>query len=324
MPDSHSTGGIGGAHEPEFSIRLIAIDIDGTLVGDDLVIGERTAAAIKEAVRRGVHVSLATGRMASSAMHFASPLGLVDPIVAFQGGLIRAMPDAHSTSSRRRSHVLGRLLIHRPLPADAARDAITWARANGLHPHANHLERFIVTADDPAVEDYSAFGATPATVVPDLATAIRRPVTKVLAVGDEPRPMELLAAARAHMGNRAAVTISHPQFMEFIAPGVSKGRALSWLARRAGVPLGAALAIGDQLNDLEMVALAGHGAAMASAPDELRSVARYIAPPVAEEGVAVLIEALVLASPRRARANARRMAADAVEANPHRRERLCA
>ena len=97
----------------------------------------------------------------------------------------------------------------------------------------------------------------------------------------------------------AAVTISHPRFLEFTAPGVSKGRAIRWLARRLKIPLGAVLAIGDQWNDIEMLAEVGHGAAMPTAPAEVLAAARYIAPPLAEEGVARMIEALVLAPPDR-------------------------
>ena len=93
------------------------------------------------------------------------------------------------------------------------------------------------------------------------------------------------------------MTISHPQFLEFTAPGVSKGRAIRWLARRMRIPLGAVLAIGDQWNDIEMLAEVGHGAAMPTAPVEVRAAARYVAPPLAEEGVARMIEALVLAPP---------------------------
>jgi hydroxymethylpyrimidine pyrophosphatase-like HAD family hydrolase len=93
------------------------------------------------------------------------------------------------------------------------------------------------------------------------------------------------------------VTVSHPHFVEFVAPGVSKGRAIRWLARRMAIPLGAVLAIGDQWNDIEMLAEVGHGTAMPSAPVEVLAAARYIAPPLAEEGVARMIEALVLASP---------------------------
>ena len=104
------------------------------------------------------------------------------------------------------------------------------------------------------------------------------------------------------------MTISHPQFLEFMAPGVSKGRAIRWLARRMRIPLGAALAIGDQWNDVEMLAEVGHGAAMPTAPVEVRAAARYVAPPLAEEGVARMIEALVLAPPGEARAAAARLA----------------
>jgi 3-deoxy-D-manno-octulosonate 8-phosphate phosphatase KdsC-like HAD superfamily phosphatase len=87
-----------------------------------------------------------------------------------------------------------------------------------------------------------------------------------------------------------------------------------YLARRSRVPLSAVLAIGDQWNDLEMLASVGHGAAMPSAPDAVRSVARYIAPPLAEEGAGQMIEALALAAPDDARVASRRMASAATAA----------
>jgi hydroxymethylpyrimidine pyrophosphatase-like HAD family hydrolase len=107
------------------------------------------------------------------------------------------------------------------------------------------------------------------------------------------------------------VTISHPRFLEFVAPGVSKGRAVRWLARRLRIPLGATLAIGDQWNDLEMLSEVGHGTAMPTAPTEVLSAARYVAPPVEEEGAAQIIEQLVLAAPSDVLAASRRLAAEA-------------
>jgi hypothetical protein len=279
----------------------VALDIDGTLVGEDLVVGERTRAAIAAATARGVAVSLVTGRMASSALRFARALDLSGPLIAYQGGLARLMPEPGSTR-------LGRLLWHRPVPAVVAREAIVWSRERGLDPHVNHLERFILRADDPRADDYSAFMGSHAELVQDLLAAIVHPVTKVLAVGDEHRPHEVLAEARERFAGRADVTISHPRFLEFVAPGVSKGAAVRRLARRFGVPLANTLAIGDQYNDLEMLSAVGHGVAMPSAPEAVMAAARYLAPPVAEEGVATVLEALVLASPRVAASNARRLA----------------
>ncbi|MFP5341461.1 MAG: Cof-type HAD-IIB family hydrolase [Candidatus Limnocylindria bacterium] len=294
------------APDPILPIRLVALDIDGTIIGDDLVVGPRTRAAIRRARERDVAVSLVTGRMVSSALRYAAELGLRDPIVGYQGGLIRAMPAA---DTRR----LGKLLVHTPLPATTAREVLRWSREHGMDPHVNHLERFILRADDPRADDYSAFMGAQAELVDDLMTAIDHPVTKVLAVGEPPVPERLAPLAREHFRGRADVTISHPRFLEFVAPGTSKGRAVRWLARRLRVPLGATLAVGDQWNDLEMLGEVGHGAAMPSAPDAVQAVARYIAPPLEDEGVAQLIEGLVLDRPDRVAALARQLAAEAAE-----------
>jgi hypothetical protein len=99
--------------DPILPIELIALDIDGTLVGDELEIGPRTRAAVHAARRNGVVVSLVTGRMVSSALRFARELELDAPIVGYQGAIIRAMPAAGSKR-------LGRLFVHTPLRADVA------------------------------------------------------------------------------------------------------------------------------------------------------------------------------------------------------------
>ncbi len=285
-------------------IRLIALDIDGTLIGDDLAIGPDTRAAIAAARAQGVPVTLVTGRMVSSALRFARELGLDAPLVGYQGALIREM----RTDGLDRP---GRLLVHTPLQAAVARDIVAWTREHGLDPHINHLERFILRADDPRADDYSSFMGSTAELVEDLAGSIVHPVTKVLAVGEPPFPTELAPIARVRFAGVADVTISHPRFLEFVAPGVSKGRAVRWLARRLRVALGATLAIGDQWNDIQMLAEVGHGTAMPTAPAQVRAVARYIAPPLADEGVARMIEGLVLARPAQARAFSVRLAAEA-------------
>ena len=292
--------------EPELPIRLIALDIDGTIIGDDHDVAERTIKAVQAAMERDIAVSLVTGRMVSSAMRFARELGLTAPLVGYQGGLIRAIPEPDSKR-------LGKLLLHTPLRADVARQILTWTRARGLDPHVNHLERFILRADDPRADDYSAFMGARAELVPDLIEAIDHPVTKILAVGEPPLPVEVAPAARAEFAGLADVTISHPRFLEFVAPGVSKGRAIRWLARRLRIPLGATLAIGDQWNDFEMIAEVGHGTAMPSAPAEVRAVARYVARPLEEDGAARMIEQLVLAAPSAIAANARRLASEALD-----------
>jgi hypothetical protein len=290
--------------EGAFPIGLIALDLDGTLIGEDLVLGKRTLRAIAAARARGVAVSIVTGRMTTSARPYARTLGLVDPIVAYQGALVRELPPAEHDPR------LGRILAHRPLAPDAARDVIAWAKTVGIEPHVNHLERFVIAADDPRAEDYSSFLGARAEIVPDLSAWLRFPVSKVIAVAaaTEPIPESILAEGRRRFAGRAEVTISHPRFLEFLAPGVSKLVGVRHLARRARVPLERVLAIGDQFNDLEMISGVGHGAAMATAPPRVRAAGRYVAPSVAEEGAAELIERLVLTGPAAAAREAARLA----------------
>jgi Cof subfamily protein (haloacid dehalogenase superfamily) len=273
--------------EPRLPIRLIALDIDGTLVGENLVIGERTLAAVAEATRRGIAISLVTGRMVTSAVPFAEALGLTGPIVGQQGALARSMPHPGSKRS-------GRLLFHRPLTAAVTTEIVDWCFERELTPHFNHLEWMIVGSTEERLEEYRLFVGDRLRIVPDVRVRAARPVTKVVALGEGNHSLDVLEEGRAHFAGRAEVTLSHPRFLEFMAPGVSKGLGVRWLARRLGVPLEQTMAIGDQYNDLEMISEVGHGVAMPSAPEAVQRVARYLAPPVNEEGSAQMIERIAL------------------------------
>jgi Cof subfamily protein (haloacid dehalogenase superfamily) len=273
--------------EPKQPIRLIMLDIDGTLVGEDLRIGDRTRSAIAESMRRGISVSLVTGRMATSALPFAEALGLTGPIVAQQGALVRAMPEPGSKRQ-------GRLLFHRSLRPEVTVEIVRWCRERDLTAHFNYLEWMIVASDESRLDEYRLFVGDRLRIVPDILARAHEPVTKVVAIGDGEHSLGVLEEARACFAGRAEVTLSHPRFLEFLAPRVSKGMAVRWLARRAGVPLGQCLAIGDQYNDLEMISEVGHGVAMPSAPAAVQAAARYLAPPVREEGAAQMIERLAL------------------------------
>ena len=273
--------------EPRLPIRLIALDIDGTLVGEDLVVGRRTIAAIAEATRRGIAVSLVTGRMATSAMPFAETLGLTGPIVAQQGAMVRMMA---APGSKRP----GRLLYHRPLRPEVTQEVVRWCHERDLTPHFNHLEWMIVGSDEERLEEYRLFVGDRLRIVPDVVARAAGPVTKVVAIGEGNHSLDVMDEGRAHFAGRAEVTLSHPRFLEFLAPGVSKGLGVRWLARRLGVPLAQCMAIGDQYNDMEMITEVGFGVAMPSAPVAVQAAARHVAPPVGEEGAAQMIERIAL------------------------------
>ena len=268
------------------AIRLLVLDLDGTIVGPRLTVSRRTTTAVRHAQDAGVPVVIATGRMYPSASRIAGTLGLETPMICNQGADVRAAgaPDADDPPP---------LLYHRTMPSRVARDAITWARERGFAPHMNAEDRLVAQLDDDGAPNYERILGVGVELVDDLLRAVKRP-TKVLAVGPADLPQRELDEARDAFAGRAQVTVSHPNYLEFTARGVHKGRAVRWLARRLGIPLRDVMAIGDQINDVEMLALVGHGVAMGGSPDPVRAAARYVTARYEEDGAALAIEALVL------------------------------
>ena len=174
----------------EFPIRLIALDIDGTLIGDDLDIGPRTRAAIRAAMERDVAVSLVTGRMVSSAMRFARDLGLTGPVVGYQGGLIRAMPDADRAGSASCS-CTRRCRPRSPATSSPGRATTGWIRTSTTSSGSSSAR----TTRTPTTTRRS-WARGPSSCRTSL-TAIEHPVTKVLAVGEPPMPDRDRARGRA-------------------------------------------------------------------------------------------------------------------------------
>jgi hydroxymethylpyrimidine pyrophosphatase-like HAD family hydrolase len=126
------------------------------------------------------------------------------------------------------------------------------------------------------------------------AVVAQHPVTKLLFVAEPEIVGPTLAELQRAVGDRLVTTRSHQLFGELTALGVSKGRALAELAQQLGIPQAAVVAIGDQENDLEMVAWAGLGLAMGNAIPALKAIANQTIPSIDDAGVAWAIEHLLL------------------------------
>src|SRR5690606_26639758 len=105
--------------EDLFMYKLIAIDIDDTLLNDDIIVTENTKAALKRAIESGVTVTLATGRMFSSAQKIARQINLNVPIITYQGALVKTLLD-------------GKVLYEKNVPAAPARELLQYAQQHGL------------------------------------------------------------------------------------------------------------------------------------------------------------------------------------------------
>ena len=165
-------------------------------------------------------------------LRFARELELDAPIVGYQGALIREMPARRVDAARAAARP------HARSSADVARDVVAWTRCAGPRPapqppRAVHRPRRRPAGRRLQRPSWARARSSRTTSV----ASIRHPVTKVMAVGEPPaaRPRSPpRPAPRSPAGPTS--TVSHPRFLEFVAPGVSKGRAVRWLARRLGRP----------------------------------------------------------------------------------------
>jgi Cof subfamily protein (haloacid dehalogenase superfamily) len=268
----------------EAEYKLLALDLDGTLMGDDLVITEAAKLAIARAVEKGVVVTLATGRMFRSAVQFASELNLSAPLICYQGAMVR-----HS--------VTGETIYHLPVPFEPAREFIALARQDGYHVNAYVDDHIYVAEMTEEARYYSDLARVPAEVVGDLLEFIDRPErapTKLVVVTNEDQTLQVLHKMEATFKGRLYVTRSHARFTEAVNLECSKGAALAALARSLEIPREQVIAIGDNLNDLPMLEYAGLSIAVANSSPTVKEKARYVTQGAIAQGVVEAINQFIL------------------------------
>lgn len=267
--------------------RLVALDLDNTLIGPDLTLSARVKAAIAAAQARGVRVTIATGRGPAPTEQFAQALNLETPLICFQGGIVydhRTRQILHETRlDPAMIPVIVQLAEARGWNLQFETPNMIYLPRNGNHPE--------VLLDLMRVADWQQ--------VDNLVTDM--PVTPhkfILAVHDPAErgalETELRAATQADP-RLAGLTIvpSHPILVEGLPGGLSKATGLAWLARYLGIAQSEVLAVGDNDNDAEMLRWAGLGVAMAESSPAALAAADWVAPGVADDGAAAALERFV-------------------------------
>jgi len=261
-------------------IGMIALDLDGTLVKGPNGVTPRVRASIRDAQDAGIQITIATGRMYRSARRFAEDLGVTLPIICYQGAMVR-----HPLTDE--------ISVHDVVPYGSAVAAIAFARGIGLHVNAYLDDSLYMEADTPEGRFYAASSKVPINFVDDLTAAVAEGTTKLVFVTDEDQVLKTIDSLEAHLDDDVRVTRSHPRFAEVIGRDVNKGRALRAVAGSAGVPIEATMAIGDNLNDLDIVKAAGIGVAMSDGDPRVVAAADWVTGTYEDDGVAQAIDRLL-------------------------------
>lgn len=271
------------------SIRLIVMDMDGTLLGDDhATIPRRNIDALRSASGMGVRLALASGRTWSLLVGAQEQLGIVDYAIVSNGAAVWDVAAGKSIYQNTIPNALALAItevLHREdLAFEVYCDGQGYVRASDR-------ERLKEECLSPAfAQFFDAHTIYPETIAQALAG---RDVEKfdVLYVPDEKRQA---VQAEVEALGPVALTQALRYNMEFNAVGINKGVALQVLAERLGLRADEIMAFGDAANDLEMLRWAGWSFAMENATDEAKAAARYLTGRNSEAGVAMAVEKYVL------------------------------
>jgi len=259
-------------------IKLIAIDLDGTLLNNDLKISPRAVAAIQAAQKKGVMVTLCTGRMYISASRYAQELGLDIPLVTYNGALVK-------------SSLSQEVLYERNLPLEEARHILKVCEEFDCQLNIYVDDKLYVEKSNDWAKKYARKVSVPLNEVDSFLDFLKVSPIKMLAIGEE----DTLYMLRKRLTDREIyITRSHSYFLEMLNPEATKGKGLAEVVKKLAIDRKNVMAIGDNENDIEMFKYAGYSVAMANAGDDIKAHADYVTKNNDDDGVAEAIEKLVL------------------------------
>ncbi|MHB8508189.1 MAG: Cof-type HAD-IIB family hydrolase [Candidatus Dormibacteria bacterium] len=262
------------------SFKLLALDIDGTLVDRSLEIRPANLAALRQVIASGIPVVLATGRMYRSALRYAEEIDTDQPLICYQGAVVRSRT--------------GEVLREWGVSPEGARTAVRISRETGVHVNLYQDDRFYVETLGEGAERYAAISQMEPQIVDDLMGIADGGSTKVVFVGDPVRLRSLEPEFRAAFAPGNRVTFSLPEFLEVVNARASKGTALAFICERLGITPAEVLAAGDAPNDVEMLRFAGLGACTSTGFPDALAAADVVFPPPEEDGIAELARRYLL------------------------------
>ncbi|TYP53781.1 Cof-type HAD-IIB family hydrolase [Thermosediminibacter litoriperuensis] len=283
--------------------KLIALDIDGTLITSRYTLTRRTRKALKKAMDNGMLVTLATGRLFRSACCLARCIPVNVPIVSNDGALIR---DVFS----------GETIFFRPVPQDLAEAILT---AAGCYPSfevqvflkdrklfagadyrmmqfkrfLRFSRRYSLIGCYNYLRDFVFVPVENAGSIDEVKRRLTEPPAKIVIYGDPGELEAFKKELKDVLGERIYITSAIKNCIDILDGGVSKARGLSVLAEHLGIKREEIIAIGDNMNDLEMLEYAGLGVAMGNAPDAVKQKADFVTARNDEDGIALFLEGLL-------------------------------
>lgn len=264
-------------------IRMITIDLDGTLLRSDGTVSDYTVSVLQEARRRGVIVAISTGRMYTTAKPYGLRLGLGDsPMILFAGGLIQTIET-------------GKKLFEQPISVPDTLALLSLAKTYHWQMQTYIDDVLRVAEDGPLIQEYEAITHCKAVICGDaFYQTVPSGSNKVLLRGTHDELVQRKAIIEAELPDRYMICFSEPTFLEIMPKGIDKGVGIAKLGSLYGVGVDQIMALGDSQNDIDMLKVAGLPVVMANASDEIKGYGKYITASNDDDGVAKAVETYIL------------------------------
>jgi Cof subfamily protein (haloacid dehalogenase superfamily) len=271
-------------------IRLLALDLDDTLLRSDLSISYRTRNAIKKAESLGVTVALASGRAPAAMERFFRLLGMDKRpgyLICNNGTIIQ---ESHTR----------KVVSEIQIPGVTALGAYDLANAEGFPVQIYEDDVMYVSRTNEFTSYDQKLTGLRQVVVENFRAMVSGGCYKLLIPGDPMLLTPLESIMRTYLGNDITLFTSKPYFLEILPAKTDKGTALAKVAELLGVSREEALAIGDSMNDEAMIRWAGTGVAMVNGDERIKNIASLVTEKSNDDdGVAEVIEQYILKGPRR-------------------------
>lgn len=266
--------------------KLIATDMDGTLLNSDKKITKETFESIKKAKQNKKKVVLATGRPLPGVIRYLDELNLNedgDFVICFNGALVQEVKTKNVISNIEMSYSDYKL-IHK------------FAKENNLNIHINTPTNLVIPDDNPNQYTKLEADLNQIDIVTMSDEEIKQNVTfcKIMIIDSPEKLEEVITLIPKELYDNYTVVRSAPYFLEFLNKEANKGNALKKLCKHLGLSLDEVIAIGDEENDKHMIEYAGLGVAMGNARDTIKEIANHITTTNNEDGVAKVIDEFLL------------------------------
>ena len=263
--------------------KLVALDVDGTLLNSHHELTPVVAQAIREAQAQGVHIVLATGKQYSAILPLIEHLELTAPQITSHGALVTD-PVQH-------------IMLHQQcIPLEPGRKAIAIGTELGVTMVVAGHGRTFAAAHNADIDYMLTYGDPVPQILSDLTQALEPAPTHLMALAYKRDALyaEAYQRFKAELDGQLNVSLSSPYYVEFLHPQASKGLALVAVCAQLGIDRENVLAAGDSFNDLSMFEFAGLSVAMDNAHADVKKHANIIAPSNNHDGVAHLLHQYVL------------------------------